>query len=34
MRGLAPLTCILYSKQFPRFLRVTVKPYFERQSVA
>ncbi len=31
MRGLAPLTCVMYSKQFPRFVRVTIKPYFERQ---
>ena len=31
MRGLPPLTCVLYSKQFPRFVRVTINPYFERQ---
>lgn len=30
MRGLPPLTCVLYSKQFPRFVRVTLTPYFER----
>jgi hypothetical protein len=30
MRGLPPLTCVLYSKQFPRFVRVTINPYFER----
>ena len=30
MRGLSPLTCVLYSKQFPRFVRVAIKPYFER----
>jgi len=30
MRGLPPLTCVLYSKQFPRFVRVTISPYFER----
>lgn len=30
-RGLAPLTCILHSKQFPQFLRITIKPYFERR---
>jgi hypothetical protein len=30
LRGLPPLTCVLYSKQFPRFVRVTVHPYFER----
>lgn len=30
MRGLPPLTCVLYSKQFPRFVRVTIHPYFER----
>jgi hypothetical protein len=34
MRGLAPLTCILYSKQFPRFVRVAIKPYFERRALA
>lgn len=32
MRGLPPLTCVLYSKQFPRFVRVTINPYFERRS--
>jgi hypothetical protein len=32
MRGLPPMTCVLYSKQFPRFVRVTVDPYFERQA--
>lgn len=32
MRGLPPLTCVLYSKQFPRFVRVTIKPYFERHA--
>jgi len=32
MRGLPPLTCVLYSKQFPRFVRVTMNPYFERQG--
>jgi hypothetical protein len=31
MRGLRPLTCVLYSKQFSRFVRVTINPYFERQ---
>jgi hypothetical protein len=30
MRGLPPLTCVLYSKQFPRFVRVAINPYFER----
>jgi len=30
MRGLPPLTCVLYSKQFSRFVRVTINPYFER----
>jgi hypothetical protein len=30
LRGLPPLTCVLYSKQFPRFVRVTINPYFER----
>ncbi len=32
MRGLPPLTCVLYSKQFPRFVRVTIHPYFERNG--
>lgn len=32
MRGLPPLTCVLYSKQFQRFARVTINPYFERRS--
>ncbi len=32
MRGLPPLTCVLYSKQFQRFVRVTINPYFERRS--
>ena len=30
LRGLGPLTCVMYSKQFPRFVRVTINPYFER----
>jgi DNA phosphorothioation-dependent restriction protein DptH len=30
MRGLPPLTGVLYSKQFTRFVRVTINPYFER----
>jgi Helicase HerA, central domain len=32
MRGLPPLTCVLYSKQFPRFVRVTINPYYERST--
>jgi len=32
MRGLPPLTCVLYSKQFPRLVRVTINPYFERHA--
>jgi hypothetical protein len=32
MRGLPPLTCVLYNKQFPRVVRVTINPYFARQS--
>ena len=32
MRGLPPLTCVLYSKQFPRFVRVAINPYFERHT--
>ena len=31
MRGLPPLTCVLYSQQFPRFVRVTITPYFDRR---
>ncbi len=30
MRGLAPLTCVLHSKQHAPFVRVRIKPYFER----
>lgn len=30
MRGLPPLTCVLYSKQFPRFVRVAINPYYAR----
>jgi len=30
MRGLAPLTCVLYSNQYSSFVRVSFKPYFER----
>lgn len=32
VRGLPPLTAVLYSKQFPRYVRVTVNPYFARQT--
>lgn len=32
MRGLPPLTCVLYSQQFPRFVRVTITPYFDRRA--
>jgi hypothetical protein len=32
MRGLPPLTGVLYSKQFPRFVRVTIDPYFQRHG--
>ncbi len=28
-RDLAPLTCVLHSKQYPPYARVSVKPYFE-----
>jgi len=31
-KGLSPLTCILHSKQFTPFARVTIRPYFERQA--
>lgn len=30
LRGLAPLTCVLHSKQYMPPVRVTFKPYFER----
>jgi hypothetical protein len=30
MRGLSPLTCVLHSKQYANFVRLTFKPYFER----
>lgn len=32
MRGLAPLSCVLHSKQHAPFVRVTIKPYFERHG--
>ena len=32
MRSLSPLTCVLHSKQFPNFVRLSFKPYFERQA--
>lgn len=32
MRGLAPLTCVLYSNQYAPFVRVSFKPYFERRA--
>ena len=32
LKGLAPLTCVLHSKQHLPFVRVNVKPYFERQN--
>jgi hypothetical protein len=32
MRGLPPLTCVLYSKQFSRFVRVAINPYYERHK--
>jgi hypothetical protein len=32
MRALPPLTCVLYNKQFTRFVRVNINPYFERVS--
>lgn len=32
LKGLAPLTCVLHSKQHLPFVRVSVKPYFERQN--
>jgi len=30
MRSLSPLTCVLHSKQYSKFVRVSFKPYFER----
>ena len=30
LRGLAPLSCVLHSKQHRPFARLTLKPYFER----
>lgn len=32
MRGLSPLTSILYSKQYEQFVRLAIKPYFERRA--
>lgn len=32
LRGLSPLTCVLHSKQYAPFVRVTIKPYFERRG--
>lgn len=34
LRGLAPLTCVLHSKQHTPFVRVKIKPYFERREVS
>jgi hypothetical protein len=31
LRGLSPLTCVLHSKQYAPFVRVTITPYFERR---
>lgn len=31
LRGLSPLTCVLHSRQHAPFVRVTIKPYFERR---
>lgn len=30
MRSLSPLTCVLHSKQYSNFVRLSFKPYFER----
>jgi len=30
MRSLSPLTCIMHSKQYSSFIRLSIKPYFER----
>lgn len=32
LRGLAPLTCVVHSKQHTPFVRVKIKPYLERLS--
>lgn len=32
MRSLSPLTCVLHSKQYSSFVRLSFKPYFERQA--
>jgi hypothetical protein len=32
MRSLSPLTSILYSKQYEQFVRLAIKPYFERRA--
>ena len=32
LKGLAPLACVLHSKQHLPFVRVRIKPYFERQA--
>lgn len=34
MRGLAPLTCVLHSKQHTPFVRVKIEPYFERREAS
>lgn len=33
-RGLALLTCVLYSKQHSPYMHATIKPSFERQTIA
>lgn len=33
LRGLGPLTCVIHSRQFTPFLRVSVKPFYERQAL-
>jgi Helicase HerA, central domain len=34
LRGLAPLTCVLHSKQHTPFVRVKIKPYIERREAS
>lgn len=31
LRGLPPLTCVLHSKQYTPFVRVEIRPYFQRR---
>lgn len=33
LRGLSPLSCVLHSKHYGPFVRVTINPYFERRPL-